>query len=235
MAVSSTQVANLGSVQSTRTQADDLSEAQNALSILHDLLSQHQSVHPQQAGSSTFEFSTDLSNLARSLHASEMTGQQERDNGFDAGVRAVLHKLLDSVTASVRTALKAERATIFLVDREKGQLVSRIAHGAEDKSIEIRIPLSTGIAGRVADSGEGMNVGNPYKHPDFHSEVDRSTGFVTKSILCLPMFDRRQSVFAVVQLINKVGSEGFSAADKSLLRDLAPPLGVLLRICTGLQ
>ena len=80
-----------------------------------------------------------------------------------------------------------------------------------------------------------VSVLDPYNHPDFHSEVDRSTGYVTKSILCLPMFDRRESVFAVIQLINKVGSESFSAADKQMLRNLAAPLGVLLRICAGLQ
>jgi len=211
-----------------RSQALDLSEAQNALLILQNLLT------GSTDSSSAFAFTTDLNNLSQSLHSGHVPGRQEFDGGLDPGVRAMLHKLLESVTVRIRMALKAERATLFLVDRENGQLVSRIAHGAGGESIEIRIPLSTGIAGRVADSGEAMNVGDPYNHPDFHSEVDRSTGYVTKSILCLPMFDQ-QSVFAVIQLINKVGSEGFSTTDKSMLRDLAAPLGVLLRICAGLQ
>jgi len=222
--------AGANSIQSTRSQANDLAEAQSAMLIVQSLLGSD-----RPSISSTESFTADLNNLANGLHSGESTRQQAFDTGLDPGVRAVLHKLLESVTVKVRMALKAERATIFLVDREHRQLISRIAHGAAGESIEIRIPLSTGIAGRVADSGEGMNVGDPYNHPDFHSEVDRSTGFVTKSILCLPMFDGRQSVFAVIQLINKVGSEGFSAADKSMLRDLAAPLGVLLRICAGLQ
>lgn len=222
------------SLQSTRNQiqqdfsilqsgieSNDLSEAQDAFSILQSLVS------------------CDQPDRVQSLQSGDLTSAQALVAGLDSGSRQAVHagvnQLLESATLKIRMLLKAERATIFLVDRENGQLLSHIAHGVDGESIDIRIPLATGVAGRVAETGEGMTVSDPYNHPDFNSEVDRSTGYITRSILCLPVFDHRQSVFAVVQLINKVGTEGFSDADKSALRNLAAPLGVILQICTRLQ
>jgi len=202
-------------------ESSDLSEAMNAFSILQSLVSD------------------DQSNRAQSLPSGDLASAPTIVAGLDSGSRQAVHsvvnQLLESATVKIRMFLKAERATIFLVDRENGQLLSHIAHGVNGESIDIRIPLTTGVAGRVVETREGMTVSDPYNHPDFNPAVDRSTGYITRSILCLPVFDQRQSVFAVVQLINKVGTEGFSELDKSALQNLAAPLGVILQICTRLR
>ena len=194
-------------------QVNDLSEAQSAFSSLRSLLGNDRSDMVQ----------TDAALIA------------ELSSGSQQVVHEVVNDLLQSATLMIRERLKADRATIFMVDRENGQLVSHIAHGADGRPIDIRIPLGTGVAGRVADTGEEMNVVDPYNHPHFNREVDRSTGYTTRNILCLPIRDHRQSVFAVVQLINKTGTEGFSESDSSVLRNLTGPLGIILRICTRLR
>jgi putative ABC transport system ATP-binding protein len=154
--------------------------------------------------------------------------------GNREAISAMFDSVLEAVTHKIRELLKADRASLFLVDREKGELRSRIAHGEGGKQIEIAVPIGKGIAGRVATTGEVMNISDPYSHPDFNPQVDRSTGYRTKNILCMPIYTRERQVFAVVQLINKLGSNadgGFTVEDESVFRDFAEPMGVILESC----
>jgi adenylate cyclase len=101
------------------------------------------------------------------------------------------------------------------------------------------MPIGTGIAGRVATTGEMMNVADPYSHPDFNPEIDRAgaarargemaePAFTTRSMLCVPIFDRRRAVIGVAQLLNKRDSAAFSAHDEHLLQEFAGSLGIIL-------
>ena len=69
----------------------------------------------------------------------------------------------------------------------------------------IRIKIGQGIAGYVAKKGKLVNIRDAYKHPKFFKEVDKSTGFVTKNILCFPIKDSAETVVGVAELVNKVG------------------------------
>ena len=146
-------------------------------------------------------------------------------------VGALFDQMLEAVTFKIRELLKADRATIFLVDKEAGKLRSKIAHTDGTQPLNIEIPIGSGIAGRVAATGETQNIADPYKHPDFNADVDKQTGYRTRNILCMPIFDRNRNVFAVAQLLNKNGSEAFSAQDETAFREFAAPLGLILESC----
>src|SRR6516162_369051 len=146
-------------------------------------------------------------------------------------VGALFDQTLEAVTLKIRELLNADRGTIFMVDREEGKLRSRIAHTGDGKPLLIEIPIGTGIAGRVAHTGETQNIPDPYSHPDFNPAIDRETGYRTRSILCMPIFDRNKNVFAVAQLLNKNGGEPFTADDETSFREFAPPLGLILESC----
>ena len=124
--------------------------------------------------------------------------------------------------------LAADRVSIFLVDVERDTLYSRLAHGADGQRIHIEFPRGSGIAGRVARTGKPINLADAYSSPDFNSDIDRTTGYRTRSMLCMPVFDRRQKVLAVVQVLNKAGDAAFTAADEATFREFAEPLGVIL-------
>src|ERR1051326_5302962 len=134
-------------------------------------------------------------------------------------VTALFDEILEAVTLKIRELLNADRATIFVLDRERGKLRSRIAHTDASKPLIIEIPVGSGIAGRVAATAEVQNISDPYKHPDFNVNVDRQTGYRTRSILCMPIFDRNKNVFAVAQLLNKNGDGPFTAEDETAFRD----------------
>src|ERR1700730_19093849 len=91
--------------------------------------------------------------------------------------------------------------------------------------------MTRGIAGRVARTGQTLNIREPYSHPDFNSDVDRETGYRTQSILCMLIFDRHHNVFAVAELLNKNGGEPFTVEDEKAFREFASPLGLVLESC----
>ncbi len=125
-----------------------------------------------------------------------------------------LDKLLEMIAREVTHVTNADRSTIFVVDREKGELWSRIAQNLE--ITEIRMPIDRGIAGYVATSGEIVNVADAYKDPRFNTEVDQLTGYKTHSLLCAPMVTRENDIIGVIEVLNKHGGP-FTAEDEEIL------------------
>jgi putative methionine-R-sulfoxide reductase with GAF domain len=126
---------------------------------------------------------------------------------------ASLDELLRLLIAEAKELLSSERATVFLIDERNLELCSRAASGGET----IRFPISMGIAGAVAASGRPLNVEDAYADPRFNPEVDRRTGFKTRSIATSPMFDSRGKVIGVFQALNKQGSRRFDRRDEEVL------------------
>jgi putative ABC transport system ATP-binding protein len=157
------------------------------------------------------------------------------DLGNSKAVEALLDEMLESLTLKVKTLLNAERATIYLVDEEHRMLHSKIAQGEAGKKEQIDIPISTGIAGHVAVTGIPLNVPDAYSHPLFNREIDRGTGYHTRSVLCVPIHDRQKRVFAVAQLLNKRDGNTFTSADESRLVEFSNTLGVIVESWTRLN
>ena len=117
----------------------------------------------------------------------------------------------------------AERATIFLIDREHGQLWSKVALG--DDMEEIRVPLGVGIAGTVAVTGETINIPDAYADARFNKEVDRRTGYRTRNLLAIAMRATDGRVIGVFQVLNKRGGT-FQAEDLEPLAALSASAAV---------
>jgi Nif-specific regulatory protein len=126
-------------------------------------------------------------------------------------------------------AVGAERATIFILDRDRSALVSRVALGLSGSPIAI--PDDQGIAGHVARTGETVNVGDAYSDARFLRRVDEETGFRTRTILAVPMRSARGAIAGVIQALNKGGPAGgarFSADDEAILAVLAAQAALAL-------
>jgi signal transduction histidine kinase len=147
-----------------------------------------------------------------------------RELGRVLGATLDLDNLLAKLLEKVTEILDAERATIFLVD-EQGDLESSIAQGGH--VAQIRLKKGVGIAGWVAASGETVNIPEAYDDPRFNQEVDRKSGFRTRSILCMPMPDHHGQTIGVVQALNK-RSRAFDADDEALLATVAAHGGIAI-------
>jgi len=129
-----------------------------------------------------------------------------------------LDKLLNLIISETTTIMNADRTTLFLYNKETNELWSYIAQELEIR--EIRLPVGKGIAGYVAKTGETVNIEDAYRDNRFDREIDRTTGFKTKSILCVPMFNLHKELLGVIQVLNK--KEGiFTDYDESLLKFIA--------------
>ncbi|HKB57528.1 MAG TPA: GAF domain-containing protein, partial [Lacunisphaera sp.] len=93
---------------------------------------------------------------------------------------------------------------------------------------ELRLLNNSGIAGLVFQSGKGMIIHDPYKDKRFNDEIDRKTGFITKSILCAPIKTARGEIIGVVQTLNKRTGH-FNAGDLDLLEAMATQASVALQ------
>ena len=96
-----------------------------------------------------------------------------------------LDEVLRAVLDEVAQRLDAERATLFLVDHARGELVTRVAHLPELS--EIRLKMGQGIAGWVAQTGEVVRVPDSGADPRFEQRVDLQTGFKTRTLLAVPI------------------------------------------------
>jgi putative ABC transport system ATP-binding protein len=144
-------------------------------------------------------------------------------------LEGMLEQVIEAFTFKVGQILGADRATLFLVDAPRRQLWSKVAQSDSDKALEIRIPIDAGIAGHVATTGTLLNVADAYREPLFDREVDERTGYRTRSLLCVPIADTHNHVFAVAQLLNKRGDAPFDAGDERRFRDFAASIGVILQ------
>ncbi len=127
-----------------------------------------------------------------------------------------LDALLRLMAEATTDLLGADRATIFLVDPDRGELWSKVALG----SAEIRLPLGAGIAGEAARTGRTVNIPDAYADPRFDRDFDRRSGYRTHSLLTFPMTGQGGAVIGVFQVVNKKDGP-FTAADEATLASLA--------------
>ena len=122
-------------------------------------------------------------------------------------------------------ATDAERCTVYFVDQARKELWSRVAART---AMEIRLPLGSGIAGAVAQTGETVNVPDAYADPRFDRNVDLRSGYRTLNMLVVPVWDAvGRSVVGVLQVLNK-RSGPFERRDQMLLERIAESVSPVL-------
>lgn len=138
-----------------------------------------------------------------------------------------LNELLRLILAKITRLMDADRATLYLLDEETNELWSKIVQG--DEVLEIRLPVGEGIAGTVAQTGRPIVLRDAYKDPRFRVDVDLRSGYRTRSVLCVPMQDKRGKLLGVIQVLNKLNGY-FSPEDERLLVTLAAHAAMSIEI-----
>ncbi|MEH2419772.1 MAG: GAF domain-containing protein [Nostoc sp.] len=146
-------------------------------------------------------------------------------------LETMLEKVLEAITLKIGQILQAEHTAIFLVDYDKGQLWSKVPQDNTQKFLEIRIPITVGIPGHVASTGQYLNISETYTHPLFSPELEKQMGYKIHNILCMPVISSKNQTVAVVQLANKTGNIPFNSDDEERFRDFAASIGIILESC----
>ncbi len=109
-----------------------------------------------------------------------------------------------------RFLVDAERASFWYKDEQNNVYRTLAAIGAG----ELVVPNGHGIVGVTVENNRPVITNNPYGDNRFYSKTDKSTGFVTKSILCVPVTNEDGRVIGAYQVLNKQSGDGsFTEAD----------------------
>jgi Nif-specific regulatory protein len=128
-----------------------------------------------------------------------------------------LGALLDLIAREATNVLLCDRASIFLLDRERHELWSKVALGSDEI---LRFDAGKGIAGRAATTGETINVKDAYSHPQFYDAIDDRTGYRTRNVLAVPVRNQKGEIIGAFEALNKrVGA--FNQRDEDFLDSLA--------------
>ena len=136
-----------------------------------------------------------------------------------------LDETLRHTANRVRQFLDAEASSLFLIEAD--QLVCRASSGPIDIT-GLKLDIDHGIVGKTVRNKQPQMVRDAQADPDFAQEVDAQTGFVTRSILSVPL-RVKDEVLGVLQLINRSRGDGlFEHRDMELLMALAASAGLAI-------
>uniref|UniRef100_A0A9J7ZU37 Dual 3',5'-cyclic-AMP and -GMP phosphodiesterase 11A n=1 Tax=Cyprinus carpio carpio TaxID=630221 RepID=A0A9J7ZU37_CYPCA len=158
-----------------------------------------------------------------------------KDISNDLDLTSLSYKILVFVCIMV----DADRCSLFLVEgpANKKTLVSKFfdVHAGTtvlpslSNSDEVQVPWGKGIIGYVAEHGETVNIPDAYQDHRFSDEIDKLTGYKTKSLLCMPIHNSDGEVIGVAQAINKSpGGALFTEDDEKVLEMYLPFCGIAI-------
>ena len=135
-----------------------------------------------------------------------------------------LTALLDLIAVEATKLVEADRATIFLLDREKHELWSKVALGSEEI---LRFDAGAGIAGAVVKTGKLINVEDAHRDTRFYPGIDARTGYHTRSLLAVPLLNFEGQIIGAFETLNKTGG-AFTGEDEEILKALAAQAAVAI-------
>nr|XP_019594885.1 PREDICTED: dual 3',5'-cyclic-AMP and -GMP phosphodiesterase 11A isoform X2 [Rhinolophus sinicus] len=161
-----------------------------------------------------------------------------KDISNDLDLTSLSYKILIFVCLMV----DADRCSLFLVEggaAGKKSLVSKffdvhagtplLPCSSTENSNEVQVPWGKGIIGYVGEHGETVNIPDAYQDRRFNDEIDKLTGYKTKSLLCMPIRSSDGEIIGVAQAINKI-PEGapFTEDDEKVMQMYLPFCGIAI-------
>jgi len=148
------------------------------------------------------------------------------DNRFQSflhSLESVLHSNVDFVqkvhflSEQLKGYIGADRCTLYIHDCRSRSFWSAYIDGIS----YIEIPDSMGIVGHVFKSGKAEIINDVAEHPMFYKNIDQETGYKTKSMMTMPIFDSLKKRVGVIQILNKTKAPHiFANEDEQLLQSV---------------
>ncbi len=126
-------------------------------------------------------------------------------------------RLLEMIVETAAHVLRAQAASLFLIDHEAGELVFEVALGEKAEEVKrFRVPLGRGFAGLVAVTGQPMSISKVSEDPRWASEIGQQVRYVPQTMLVMPL-RYGDEIIGVIQLLDKEGGQAFTPADMETL------------------
>ena len=130
-----------------------------------------------------------------------------------------MDETLTAIMQRVSAVFQVEASSILLV--EEGRLTFRVSLSPQAEIVKQHtLDMGQGIAGWVAQHGLPLLVPDARADPRWYPDVDADTKFETRSILCVPMKAKDETI-GVIQTLNPLGGRQFTKDDLHLLESIA--------------
>ena len=148
-----------------------------------------------------------------------------------------LKTIFETITRDGSKLVRAERCSLWIHDENKHELWTQVASGTKKGEI-LRIPDNTGVAGAAVQEATIINIPDAYEDSRFNPEVDKKTGYRTRSIIAVPIMQEEGGrVIGCIQMVNKKNNDFtdgiFDENDAKLLRMLSNHVKAFTKIVTG--
>jgi adenylate cyclase len=150
-------------------------------------------------------------------------------------VRQRIQVSLENLVFALGEAAGAERSSLFVVDEDRAELRLAVARPERGRRLDVRMSLEQGVAGFAREKGTPVRVEDPYTHPRFNPAVDATSGYRTRSILCIPVRDGSGRVAGLLELLNPVGRDHFTSEDEREACEYGREIAALLGACEKLS
>lgn len=110
-----------------------------------------------------------------------------------------MHSAIEIIADEAKMLVNADRCSIYIIDNEDKMLWTTLSDGLG----KIVISLDAGIVGDTYRTKEVQIVNNPYEDERFLSNIDKKSGYITKNMITIPIFDSKREVMGIIQLLNK--------------------------------
>jgi len=139
-------------------------------------------------------------------------------------------RLIEMIVETAAAVIGARAGSLFLIDFATDELTFEVAIGPEADQIEgFRLPMTQGIAGLVATSGQPMAVSDARENPAVFKEVGDRVKHHPESILCVPL-SYEDRVIGVFEMLDKTGPTGFTGEDMRILGMFAAQAAIAIEL-----
>lgn len=167
-----------------------------------------------------------------SIETEELKAKRELlyDVALKASSVSEFSEILEQILSYTQSVLKASASSLLLVDKEKGKLCFQAAEGKVAKMLrQMKPSLDSGIAGWVARKGMPVVVNDVSRDKRFNKDIDEVSGFITKSIIAVPLIRGRKTI-GVLEVLNKADEGGFDERDLAILTGFASTEALILLV-----
>ncbi len=132
-----------------------------------------------------------------------------------------IKETFDVIMYQIGDIFQPENWSLLLNDSKTDEMVFTIVVGNNQEDLQgMRLPKGKGIVGHIVSTGESLIVDDVEHDRRFDINVDKQTGFKTKSIIGVPLITGKK-IFGVIELINKISGENFTAMELKILSSIA--------------
>ncbi len=116
---------------------------------------------------------------------------------------------LPLISEYAKGIMEADRCSMYIHNKKLNLLWTTLSDGVE----KIIVNVNQGIVGQTVRNKESIICNDPYSDYRFNPEIDHKTGYITRDIISVPIFDSSHEVLGVMQLLNSLDGNGFDSDD----------------------